>query len=56
MAHVGGGFEMSLSPRAVLNVDGRYEFASTALSQDFVDFDDIDLSGFQLSLGLALRF
>lgn len=56
MAHVGGGFEMSLSPRALLNLDGRYEFASTGLSQDFVDFDDIDLSGFQVSLGLALRF
>ncbi len=56
MAHLGGGFEMSLSPRVLMNVDGRYEFASTGLSQDFVDFDDIDLSGFQVSLGLALRF
>jgi len=56
MAHVGGGVEMSLSPRVLLNLDGRYELASTRLSQDFVDFDDIDLSGFQVSLGLALRF
>jgi len=56
MAHLGGGVEASLSPRLLLSLDGRYEVASTRLSQDFVDFDDIDLSGFQVSLGLALRF
>lgn len=52
----GAGVELSLSPRAVLNFEGRYEFSSGELSQDFVGFEDIDLSGFQLSVGLGVRF
>lgn len=56
MAHVLGGVETSLSPRLFMNVEGRYEWASTEMSQDFVDFDDIDLSGFQVSVGLGVRF
>lgn len=55
-AHVLGGLETSLSPRLLLNVEGRYEWASASLSQDFVDFDEIDLSGFQVSVGLGVRF
>jgi opacity protein-like surface antigen len=56
MAQALGGFEWSLSPRVIANVEGRYEWASAELSQDFVDFDDIDLSGFQVSVGLGIRF
>lgn len=56
MAQAFGGFEWSLSPRVIANVEGRYEWASAELSQDFVDFDDIDLSGFQVSVGLGIRF
>ncbi len=52
----GAGVEVSISPRAVVQLEGRYEFASGELSQDFVGFDDIDLSGFQVSVGLGLRF
>ena len=51
-----GGFEFSVSPRVVANVEGRYEWASAELGQDFVEFDDIDLSGFQVSVGLGIRF
>ena len=56
MGHVLGGLELSVSPRIVANLEGRYEFASAEMSQDFVGFDDIDLSGFQVSVGLGLRF
>ena len=56
MGQVLGGVEVSVSPRIFANLEGRYEFASAQMSQDFVDFDDIDLSGFQVSVGLGLRF
>jgi hypothetical protein len=56
MAHLLGGVEVSLSPRLLMHVDGRYEWASAEMSQDFVDFDNIDLSGFQVSVGLGVRF
>ena len=50
------GVEVSVSPRVVFNAEGRYEWASADLGQDFVGFDDIDLSGFQVSVGLGIRF
>jgi hypothetical protein len=55
-AHVRAGADLSVATRLVLSADGRYGWARTKLSRDFVDFDEIDLAGFQATLGLSLRF
>ena len=50
------GVDYSLSPHVVLNLDGRYQFATADLQRDFTDFNDgIDLSGLQLSFGVHFR-
>lgn len=56
VAHLLAGVEISLGPQWFLNGEGRYSFASTRMDQDFVDFDDIDLGGFEATVGFALRF
>lgn len=56
MGQAFGGVEFTVSPRIFANLEGRWEFASAEMSQDFREFDDIDLSGFQVSVGLGLRF
>jgi hypothetical protein len=56
MAHLLAGMDYSLSPRWGLTAEGRYEFANAALSQDFSGFHRIDLSGFSLTAGFAVRF
>jgi hypothetical protein len=54
--HVLAGAEWSLSPRFYLTGEGRYSWAEADMDRDFVGFDPIDLSGFQGTVGLALRF
>jgi len=54
--HVLAGAEWSLSPRFYLTGEGRYSWAEADMDSDFVGFDPIDLSGFQGTVGLALRF
>lgn len=54
--HALAGFDVSLSPRFVLKTEGRYGWASMDLEGDFVGFDEIDLSGFQMSVGISARF
>jgi len=51
-----GGVEYGLGSRVVAVLDGRYRWASARMRDDWVAFDDIDLSGLSLSLGLAVRF
>lgn len=51
-----GGLEYSLSPTFLLSAEGRYGFASSEMGTDFVDFDPMDLAGFQATLGLSARF
>jgi hypothetical protein len=55
-AHVLVGAEVTLLPRLALTAEGRYAWAKSKLGQDFVDFDDIDLAGFQALAGLSVRF
>ncbi len=55
-AHALAGLELSLSPRVALVTEGRYTWASARMSDDFANFDRIDLSGFSATTGLALRF
>ena len=54
--HVLAGAEWSLGPHFYLTGEGRYSWAEARMSKDFVGFDPIDLSGFQGTVGLALRF
>ena len=53
--HVYGGADWSLSRSVFLTVEARYAWAKADLSRDFVDFDPVDLSGLQGSLGISIR-
>ena len=55
-AHVYSGVDLSLGPRFVLTGEGRYSWANMDMGRDFVDFDGIDLGGFQATVGLSVRF
>jgi hypothetical protein len=55
-AHVAGGLDLSLGPHLLATGEGRYQWARADMSRDFKDFDPIDLSGFQITLGVAVRF
>jgi len=54
--HVLAGAEYSLSPAFYITGEGRYSWAEADMDKDFVGFDPIDLSGFQATVGLAVRF
>jgi hypothetical protein len=54
--HVFGGADWSLSPTFFLTAEGRYKWAKADMSQDFVGFDRMDLSGFQATAGISVRF
>ncbi len=54
--HVLAGTEYSLTPAFYITGEGRYSWADAGMSRDFDGFDSIDLSGFQATLGLAVRF
>jgi len=54
--HVLAGAEWSLNPHFYVTGEGRYSWAEAEMDSDFVGFDPIDLSGFQGTVGLALRF
>ena len=55
-AQLFAGFQYSLGKYGVLTGEGRYRFGATEIGGDFVGFDDLDLSGLQLSVGLGFRF
>src|SRR5690606_26139376 len=55
-AHLMGGLQTSLSPRMIFDVQGRYEWGSHDMGLEWEEYDPIDLSGFQVSVGLAVRF
>lgn len=50
------GLDVSLGPRFGVTGEGRYTWAKAPLSRDFSGFDRIDLSGYNASLGLYVRF
>lgn len=54
--HILAGAEYSLSPAFYITGEGRYSWAEADMGEDFVGFDPIDLSGFQATIGLAVRF
>lgn len=53
--HLFGGLDVTLTPRFVATGQLRFGWASAGMGEDFVGFDDIDLSGFQGAVGLAVR-
>lgn len=55
-AHVAAGADFSLGPHLLATGEARYQWARADMSRDFVDFDPIDLSGFEVTIGFAARF
>jgi hypothetical protein len=54
--HLLGGAEFSLHHTFFVTGEGRYTWADATMDSDFVGFEPIDLSGFQVTMGLAVRF
>jgi len=54
--HLYGGADWTLTPAFYLTTEGRYQWARADMAGDFVGFDAMDLSGFQATVGLAVRF
>jgi hypothetical protein len=55
-AHALLGAEIALTPRLGFSTEGRYGWARSDLSADFVGFEQIDLSGFSATMGFIIRF
>jgi hypothetical protein len=55
-AHLTAGVELSIGTHLLATGEARYLWGRDGLSRDFVDFDRIDLSGFQITVGVAARF
>jgi hypothetical protein len=55
-AYAGAGVELSLGKHVLATGEGRYLWANADMSRAFVDFNEIDLSGAQITAGLAFRF
>lgn len=51
-----GGADISLSPRFGVTAEGRYLWARGPMNNDFSTFNKIDLSGYDASIGLFVRF
>ena len=57
VGHVLGGVQWSVSPQWVISAEGRYSFANADMDRPaFRDYDPIDLSGFNGSIGFGIRF
>jgi hypothetical protein len=54
--HLYGGADWSLGPNFFLTGEARYAWASAEMGGDFVDFDPVNLSGLQATVGLSVRF
>jgi len=54
-AHLLAGADVTMGTSLILSIEGRYSWAHTGMdSLAFDGFDDIDLNGFQVMLGLSL--
>ncbi len=55
--HAMAGVDVSITPRFAVTGEGRYTWASARMDQEFFQgFDRIDLSGFTVTAGVAVRF
>ena len=55
-AHVFGGVDIKLTPRVYVSAEARYLWAQAAMGQDFIGFDDIDLTGLRVGGGVQFLF
>jgi hypothetical protein len=55
-AHAAAGADVSLGRHLLASGEARYQWARADMSRDFDGFDPIDLSGFEVTVGLAVRF
>lgn len=56
LARASAGLNVSVGPQFLFTVEGRYSWADATMAGDYIGFDPIDLSGFQVIGGLAVRF
>lgn len=54
--HVLGGTDIQVMRHLMLSFEGRYSWQKADLSQDFIDFEPIDLGGFRFGAGIHLAF
>lgn len=54
--HVLGGTDIQVAKHLMLSFEGKYSWQHATLSQDFIDFDPIDLGGFRFGAGIHLGF
>jgi hypothetical protein len=54
--HVLGGVDVQIYKQLFLATEGRYVWASGELSNEFVGFEPLDLSGFRISAGINFVF
>ena len=54
-AHVFAGVDVSISPRLLWTVEGRYALGRATAGSAY-NFEKLDLSGFQATIGLSVRF
>ena len=55
-SHLFAGVDVRLSRRLLLTTEVRYLWANATMSQDFVDFEPIDLAGLRIAGGIQLLF
>lgn len=57
VGHALAGVQWSISPQWVISAEGRYAFANAEMDRPaYRDYDKIDLSGFNGSIGFGIRF
>ena len=56
LTRASAGLNISVGPRFLFSLEGRYNWAKARMDGDYYDFGQIDLDGFQLIGGLAVRF
>lgn len=54
--HVLGGTDIRVARHLLLSFEGKYSWSQADLSQDFIDFEPIDLGGFRFGAGIHLAF
>ena len=54
--HVLGGTDIRVYRHLLLSLDARYSWQKATLSNDFIDFEPIDLGGFRFGAGIHVAF
>ncbi|HEX6163230.1 MAG TPA: hypothetical protein VFZ31_07690, partial [Vicinamibacterales bacterium] len=54
--HVLGGTDIRMYRHLLLSLDARYSWQKATLSNDFIDFEPIDLGGFRFGAGIHVAF